>query len=193
MIGLLIAACEIGFWALLLAGLSARYILRRPRLGVVLLAMTPLVDLVLLTATFVDLRAGARATAWHSLAAVYLGVSIAFGHHMIRWADGWFAHRFAGGPRPSTPRAGAPHARHQRHMWYRHAVAFCIGGALLAGGILLVDDPGRTGMLLMRIQQWAVVLVVDFLWSFSHTLWPRRGPDPDGGDTPAPPRSEEVV
>lgn len=186
MIGLLIVAAEIGFWALLLAGLTARYVLRLPRLGLVLLAMTPLVDLALLTATFIDLRGGAVATSWHSLAAVYLGVSIAFGPRMIAWADQRFAHRFADGPVPTRPpRTGAEHARHQRQGWYRHLLAFGIGVALLGGGIFLVGDAGRTEALTARILQWTVILAVDLLWSFSYTLLPRRHDADTGGAEPA--------
>lgn len=186
MIGFLIVAAEIGFWALLLAGLTARYVLGLRRLGLVLLAMTPLVDVILLIATFVDLRGGAAATAWHALAAIYLGVSIAFGHRMIRWADERFAHRFAGGPAPTRPpRTGAAHARHERQGWYRHLLAFGIGATLLAGGILLVGDASRTEALSSRIQWWAVILVVDFMWSFSYTLWPRRGSTGDRTAEPA--------
>lgn len=186
MTGLLIVAAEIGFWALLLAGLTARYVLRRRRLGLVLLAMTPLVDLVLLIATFVDLRGGAVATAWHSLAAVYLGVSIAFGPRMIAWADQRFAHRFADGPAPTRPpRTGPAHARHQRQGWYRHLLAFGIGVALLGGGILLVGDASRTEALTARILQWTVILAVDFLWSFSYTLAPRRRDAEAGAAAPA--------
>ena len=51
--------------------------------------------------------------------------------------------------------------------------------SLLAGGIVLVGDPERTGMLVMRIQQWSVILVVDLVWSFSYTLWPRGGSKQD--------------
>ncbi|WP_407342151.1 hypothetical protein [Pengzhenrongella phosphoraccumulans] len=82
-----IAACEVGFWVLLGAGLVARYALRRPRLGAALLVGVPLVDLVLLAATVLDLRAGSTATFVHGLAAAYIGFSVAFGHSTIRWAD----------------------------------------------------------------------------------------------------------
>jgi hypothetical protein len=34
-------------------------------------------------------------------------------------------------------------------------------------------------MLVMRIQQWSVILVVDLVWSFSYTLWPRSGSTSD--------------
>ena len=98
MIVVVIVAVEIAFWVLLAAGLIARYPLRLPRVGAALLVCVPLVDLVLLGATVIDLRGGATAGVAHGLAAVYLGVSVGYGHRMIRWADVRFAHRFAGGP-----------------------------------------------------------------------------------------------
>jgi len=83
----IIVGCEIGFWVLILLGLCARYVVRLRRTGLVLLAMTPVVDVVLLTATAADLMAGATATVFHGIAAIYLGFSIAYGHKMISWAD----------------------------------------------------------------------------------------------------------
>ena len=103
----LIVACEIGFWVVLGSGLVARYLLGRRRLGAILLALAPVVDLVLLTATVIDLSRGATADFAHGLAAAYIGFSVAFGHSMIRWADARFAHRFAGGPRPPRPHGTA--------------------------------------------------------------------------------------
>ena len=60
-----IVACEVGFWVVLLAGLVARYVLRRPRLGGALLVCVPLVDLALLVASVVDLRGGGEAGVGH--------------------------------------------------------------------------------------------------------------------------------
>ncbi|MCP9964683.1 hypothetical protein LUW74_13890 [Actinomadura madurae] len=105
----IIAACEIGFWVVLAAGLAARYPLRLRRTGAALLLCVPLIDLVLLAATVIDLRGGATAGTGHGLAAAYLGYSVAFGHSMVRWADERFAHRFAGGPRRAAgPSTGRP-------------------------------------------------------------------------------------
>lgn len=61
MIITVIVGCEIGFWLALAAGLGLRYPLKRPKAGAVVLACVPLVDLVLLAATVVDLRGGATA------------------------------------------------------------------------------------------------------------------------------------
>jgi len=106
MILVAIIACEIAFWVAIVAGLVARYPLRRPRLGVGFLVAAPLIDLVLLTLVTVDLLGGATASWHHGLAALYIGISIAYGHRMIAWLDAKFATRFRGAPR-RAPLTGA--------------------------------------------------------------------------------------
>ncbi|MEW6635793.1 MAG: hypothetical protein AB1425_03160 [Actinomycetota bacterium] len=175
MIGAFIVVCEVAFWVLVVTGLAVRYLGGRRLLGAALLAMTPVVDVVLIVATVVDLRAGASVGFFHGLAAVYVGVSVAFGHRMIRWADERFAHRFAGGPPPQRPpKYGREHARYERGGWYRHLLAWCIGSALLVGMAWLVGDPEASEALLGKAVLWACVVAIDFVWSFSYTLWPRR-------------------
>jgi hypothetical protein len=181
-----IVACEIGFWVVLLAGLAVRYRLGLRRAGAVVLACVPLVDLVLLVATVIHLRTGATAQFADGLAAVYLGVSVAYGHQMMSWADARFAHRFAGGSPPvRPPRTGPAHARRERRGWYRHVLAFTIGCALILGGVALVGDASQAQGLLSWIPRWALVLVIDFVWSFSYTFWPRpaRNGRPPGSTT----------
>jgi hypothetical protein len=171
---ILIVACEIAFWVLLLAGLAVRYGLRLRRTGAVLLAAAPAVDLVLLVAAIVRVRSGEQLRAVDGLAAVYLGVSVAYGHLMLRWADERFAHRFAGGPPPTRYDQPAAYARRQRELWLRHLLAFAVGSALLLAGAAFVRDPQGAQTLLSWIRRWAVVLGIDFAWSFSYTIWPRK-------------------
>jgi hypothetical protein len=172
----IIVATEIAFWLLLLAGLVARYVIGRPRAGLALLAATPLVDLALLAATTIDLRRGGEAALPHALAAVYIGVSVAWGRRLVSWADARFAHRFADGPAPSRPpRTGRRHAAYQRREWLRHLAAWATGTALLGLGVLLVGDPERTWALLNVAALWTLVLAIDFAISFSYALWPREG------------------
>jgi len=177
MIASLIVACEIGFWAFVAAGLFLRYIVKARKLGGFFLVCTPIIDLALLAATAADLRNGATADFFHGLAAVYIGVSVAFGHRMIRWADERFAHRFAGGPAPQPkPKYGREHARYERHMWYRHLLAWAIGSAILYGMVMYVGDDSRTSQLTLMIFRWNVILAIDFIWSFSYSIWPRKAP-----------------
>src|SRR5699024_4755461 len=92
--------CELGFWAVLAAGLALRYLARRPRAGAVVLATIPLVDLALLAAVDADLHRGAEVRTVHLAAGIYLGASVAFGPVLVRWADVRVAHLWAGGPAP---------------------------------------------------------------------------------------------
>lgn len=175
MIGALIIGCEIAFWIFVLAGLSARYILGWKKTGAVLLVCTPIVDLLLILATVIDLKNGAQAEFMHGLAAVYIGVTVAFGHRMIKWADERFAHKFAGGQKPAPkPRHGEAHARMERQGWYRHLLAWVIGSALLGVMIMVVGDQERTKDLGLMVLRWAAILGIDFIISFSYTLWPKK-------------------
>lgn len=170
-----IVACEVGFWVLIAAGLLARYVLRLPRLGLVLLALTPVVDVVLLAATVLDLRHGATASVAHGLAAVYLGFSLAYGHAMIRWADVRFAHRFAGGPAP-VKRYGLAYARQCWTDVVRSTCAAAVASGLLLLLERLVDDASRTEALRGIYPVLGVVLAVELVGAVSYTLWPRREP-----------------
>lgn len=175
MITAFIIGCEIGFWVLVLAGLASRYLLRMKTLGAILLLLTPVVDLVLIIATVIDLRGGAVATTIHGISAIYIGVSIAYGHKMIAWADVRFAHRFAGGPAPEPrPKHGPEHARYERRMWFHHLLAWIIGGLVLLGMIWYVDDASRTESLQGILRIWSIAIVVDFLYSFSFSIWPKK-------------------
>ena len=170
----LIIAAELAFWLILLAGLALRYLLRRPRLGMALLVATPVVDLALLAATTIDLRRGGEASLPHALAAVYIGISVAWGERIVSWADVRFAQRFAGGPPPEPPpRWGRQHAARQRREWLRHLSAWATGTALLGVGMLIVGDLDRTWALVNIVALWTLILTIDFLISFSYTLRPR--------------------
>lgn len=175
MIGLMIIACEVGFWVFVLAGLFFRYVLRQRKLGAALLFCTPVADLVLIIATVIDLSDGGRADFFHGLAAIYIGVTIAFGRGMINWADERFAYRFAGGPKPArTPKFGAEHAKNERQGWLKHLLAWAIGISILTGMLVYVGDAEQTQALATIIKIWSTVLAVDFLVGYSYTIWPRE-------------------
>ncbi|GGF13444.1 putative membrane protein YmcC [Halobacillus andaensis] len=175
MIGWLIIACEIGFWVFVLAGLIARYVFKKKKLGALLLICTPIVDIILLAATVADLKNGAVATTVHGVAAVYIGISAAYGHQLIQWADERFAYWFVHGQKPvSKKKYGVEHARKERKGWYRHVLAWMIGGVLIGAIILFVNNISQTEALFRTLQLWSFVLVIDFFISFSYTLMPRK-------------------
>lgn len=170
-----IIACEVGFWIAVLGGLLARYPGRRPRLGTALLVAAPLIDVVLLTLVAVDLLGGGTASWHHGLAALYIGISVAYGHRMIAWADVRFAHRFDGGPAPAKLTGWA----YTRACWLdvaRTLLAAVIASALVGGLILVVGDPDRTAELTGVFPLVGLIVAIDLLWAISYTFWPKRSP-----------------
>ncbi|MEN3537718.1 hypothetical protein AAH991_21575 [Microbispora sp. ZYX-F-249] len=174
----LIVACEVAFWVLLVAGLAVRYLLRRQRLGGLLLLAVPLVDLVLLVAGVIDLRNGGRAELTHGLAAAYLGFSVAFGHDMVRWADARFAHRFAGGPPPDRrKRYGRERARYEWRAWGKGMIGWAVACGLLLAGVALIGDLDRSAALLEWAGRLTFVMVVWLVfWPVACTVFPTRAP-----------------
>ncbi|SDD02085.1 hypothetical protein SAMN05421663_10610 [Terribacillus halophilus] len=171
---ILIILCEIGFWIFIAAGLIARYVFKLPKVGLILLSATPLIDLVLLAATSFDLARGATATIAHAIAAVYIGVSLAYGKSMIRWADQRFAYYIIKQGEKPKKLYGKEHALKEVKGWLQHVLAYIIGAGLLFAVIFWIDDAERTAALTSVLRIWSIVLGIDFLISFSYILFPKK-------------------
>ncbi|XVX19837.1 hypothetical protein ACQP1U_16320 [Actinomycetota bacterium] len=169
----IIVACEVAFWVVIALGLTLRYPLRRPRLGFALMATVPLIDVVLLVAVAAHLHGGGSATTAHSLAAFYLGFSLAYGHRMIAWADAHYAHRFADGPRPERL-SGAAHTQRCWGDVVRTAAACALAAAISWGLVAWFGAGPRTAALESTYRWAALITGVEFLAAVSYTLWPRR-------------------
>ncbi len=136
----LVVACEVGFWVTLLLGLAVRYLLRKESLSRTLLFCLPLIDVLLLAFTAMDLRRGAAATFAHGLAAAYIGFTVAFGGMAVKWADAHFAHRFAAGPAPGkAPSRGWQAIRYEFNLWGRCIVACVITMILVEALVQFID------------------------------------------------------
>ncbi|MGW3294155.1 hypothetical protein ACWC9S_09325 [Streptomyces xiamenensis] len=188
MIVSLIIGAEIAFWVVLAAGLAVRYALRRPRAGGLLLLCVPLIDLVLLTATALDLRGGAEPQWSHTLAVLYLGFTVGYGHYLIRWADGWAAHRWAGAPRPAKPpRYGWARARHEWRLWRLTLAGMGVSLVVAQLMIWLIDRPGAADTL--RGSQLAAlrILGIHGIIALSYTVWRKKEPASPAGQPPQRP------
>jgi len=182
---LLIGACEVGFWVLVIGGLVARYLLRAPRLSRVLLIGVPVVDVVLVVTSLADLAGGSPPGLTHGLAAVYLGFTVAFGHSLVRWADVRFAHRYAGGPPPSKPpRYGTAKIVHEWREWGKLALAWgiAVGVLFVMATVAGTGVPPPLDWSADPMWSWAARLVpVVVIWFVGWPLWttlsPPRPPD----------------
>jgi hypothetical protein len=171
----LIVACEVAFWVLLAAGLSFRYLLRMPRVGLALLLCEPLLEVLLFTVTAIDLKNGAEPDWKHGLAAVYIGFTVGLGHSTIKWADARFAHRFAGGPPPvRPPKYGTARAVHEWKVAARWIVAAAVALALLQSAVWYVGGDGETSSLRAWQHRMLWVIGINLVIATSYTLLPKR-------------------
>ncbi|MFF6983720.1 hypothetical protein ACFZAV_40080 [Streptomyces sp. NPDC008343] len=175
MIVTLIVICEVGFWVLLAAGLALRYLLKMPRAGAALLLCEPLLELVLLIATAIDLKSGAEPDWKHGLAALYIGYTVGHGHRTIKWLDGHAAHRLAGGPRPAKPpRYGVARAKHEGRIWLGTLIGAVVTTVLLQIAIWSVGDTDRTDSL----QSWMYTAWraagIHGLIALTYLIWPKK-------------------
>ncbi|KQL52760.1 hypothetical protein AN964_03990 [Heyndrickxia shackletonii] len=173
-VGWMIVFCEIAFWVVIILGLVARYIFKQKRLGMILLALTPLVDVILLITAGIDLYRGEAATKAHAIAAVYIGVSIAFGKSMIGWADQRFQYYVTKQGEKPRKRYGIEYSKHYFKGWIRHLVAYIIGVGILAGLIFWINDTSRTEALSGIAKIWSLVLGIDLLIAITYFIWPPK-------------------
>ncbi|MFF8277533.1 hypothetical protein ACF05T_15690 [Streptomyces lateritius] len=195
MIVTLIVICEVGFWVLLAAGLATRYLLRMPRAGLALLLCEPLLEVLLLVVTAVDLKNGADPSWRHGLAAVYIGYTVGHGHRTVKWLDGHAAHRLGDAPPPvKPPRYGMARARHEGKVWAGSVLAAAVASALLLLAAWYVGPDGNTESL----KSWIFVAWraagIHGLIALSYTIWPKKAPVADGGAaTGAGPKTDSAL
>ncbi|MGW0029157.1 hypothetical protein ACWDXD_04875 [Streptomyces sp. NPDC003314] len=184
MIVTLIVVCEVGFWVLLAAGLAVRYLLKMPRTGLALLLCEPLLEVLLLVVTAIDLKNGADPGWKHGLAALYIGYTVGHGHRTVKWLDGHAAHRFGGAPPPPTPpRYGMARARHEGAVWLGSVTAAAVASGLLLLAAWYVGDDGNTESL----RGWILIAWraagIHGLIALSYAIWPKKAPEHDSGKT----------
>ncbi|GLC88973.1 hypothetical protein [Lysinibacillus piscis] len=168
-----IITAEIAFWIVIIFGLISRYAFKMPKLSIFFFALTPVIDLLLIILTIVDLKRGTPAAISHGIAAIYIGVSIAYGKTMIAWADDKFQQWFLKKPK-KIRLTGKEKALHEMNMLARHIIAFVIGACALYGMVILVGTNTDATPLLQIMRIWGIVLVIDVIISLSYVFFPSR-------------------
>ncbi|MFJ4869541.1 hypothetical protein [Streptomyces sp. NPDC088757] len=189
MIVTLIVVCEVGFWVLLAAGLAVRYLLKMARTGLALLLCEPLLEVLLLVVTAIDLKNGAEPDWRHGLAALYIGYTVGHGHRTVKWLDGHAAHRLGGAPPPvGPPRYGMARARHEGAVWLGSVTAAAVASGLLLLAARYVGDDGNTESLRGWISVAWRAAGIHGLIALSYAIWPKKapekGPEKDSGTAP---------
>ncbi|MGE7692681.1 hypothetical protein ACQKNC_00995 [Lysinibacillus sp. NPDC094177] len=169
-----IITAEIAFWIVIIVGLICRYVLKRPKLSIFFFALTPVIDLLLVILTTMDLKSGTPASTFHGIAAIYIGVSIAFGKTMITWADQKFQQWFLKSGYKNEPLTGMKKGMHEMKLLSQHIVAFLIGAGLLYAMSLFVGSNSDTTSIFQVMKVWGIVLAIDAAISISYVIFPKK-------------------
>lgn len=126
---------------------------------------------------------GAEPTHAHALAAVYLGLTVAFGHLIIGRVDAWFRYRFAGGPKPEKPPEGSTaEVRAIWSEWLRVLLAAVIAAIGLV--VMISVDGGRIPSGIGEISAhpyWGILHTIGIVTG----IWFLAGPAFAGSGDPA--------
>lgn len=146
-------AAEVAFWLCLIAGCFLRYVCKLPRLGLILIAATPVIDLFLLVTFYLTLNEDGTAQFMHGFAAFYIAFSVVFGKDIIDFAD----RKVSGGK-----------ARHdggeEKRSFKKCVLASVIAGLLLIAGIFVT---GLSGSFWLTYWLIAVVFTPAMWWGFA--------------------------
>ncbi len=174
-----IIACEVGFWVVLVLGLFVRFVLKLHVLSKYILLCVPLLDLMLLVATAIDLNNGASAEFAHGLAAVYLGFTVVYGNRVIRWADSYVSYKFYSGKNPKSQVYGWSYAKYEWFEWFNGLLACAVAVILLSIAILYIDNSERTEALVQWFSHLFWLLLIWLLgWPVWYTVFPKKEKKP---------------
>lgn len=174
MLTFFIILAEISFWIFILLGLMTRYIIKQGKLSIWFFGATPLIDFTLLILTIFDLKNGADATMAHGIAAIYIGVSIAYGKQMIKWADIKFQYYFLKIDNRPAKLYGMERGKKEIRDFFKHLIAYLIGGTFLWGMIYFLGNKTNTENLMNTWRIWSTILGIDFIISISYLLFPTK-------------------
>lgn len=200
----LLVGAEIVFWVLAGSFLVLRYLLGLRRAGAAVLGLMVLNELLVAALGLLDYRRTGEFAGYQIVVLAFIVYALTFGKEDFRQLDEriermvltWKG-QAQPAPTPASRTArpalsGAEHYRKERRGWYVHLAIFVVGQTVfLAMGeswpatILTGELPpsalntgkwsgAETSTLTLASRVWCVVIVVDFVWSFSYTLFPRR-------------------
>ena len=164
----LIIFCEVGFWICLALGLFSRYYIKHEKLSKGFLYSIPVLDIVLLVATTIDLHQGSMAQFAHGLAAAYLGFTLVFGKSVIKWADHKVQTTFYNALDYQEQRYGFDYAKLEWRSWLKAVLACSIAAIFLYVAIYFVNDPIKTEAL----SEWYFILTnLLVIWLLFGPVW----------------------
>lgn len=175
-------ASEVIFWVFVSLALLLRYWFRMKKASLAAFIILILNELAVFLVGVLDYIAIGMISQFQILIIIFILYSIIFGRSDFKKLDRWIQKKVAQmkgepipdfGEKPKRQLYGKEHAKEERKGFYKHFLIFVvahIGFALLLA-FVKTDDNNLIGGI---SNIWTKILIIDFIWSFSHTIWPKK-------------------
>lgn len=194
----LVIVAEILFFVLLGAFFIMRYWFKKPKIGYVFVVLLILNELFIALIAIYDYVETGKVSSFQVITVLFFIYLISLGKKDFLQLDGFFKRKIAiwgGEPVPELPHKeihkqelyGTAHAKEERKGWYSHLLIFVIAQFVF---LSMSEFAGWQEFSLNRIKNmfqiykdnkinhansvWGIILIIDFIWSFSYTFWPKK-------------------
>lgn len=175
-------ASEVIFWVFVSLALLLRYWFRLKKASLAAFIILILNELAVFLIGVLDYIEIGTISQFQILIIIFILYSLIFGKSDFKKLDRWIQKKVArmkGEPIPDFGEApkralyGKEHAKEERKGFYRHFIIFV--AAQICFAIILKFVPMTSTNLIAGISNiWTKVLIIDFIWSFSYTIWPKK-------------------
>ena len=175
-------ASEIIFFVFVGLALLLRYWFRLKKASIIAFIIVILNELAVFAIGVFDYIEVGTFSQFQMLIIIFIIYAILFGKSDFKKLDRWIQKKVAklkGEPIPDFGEEskrklyGKEHAKEERKGFYQHLIIFVI--AQICFFLMLHFIPMENTDLIAGISNvWTKVLIIDFIWSFSYTIWPKK-------------------
>jgi len=194
----IVIVAEILFFVLFGAFFIMKYWFNKPRIGYVFIVLLILNELFIALIAIYDYVETGKVSSFQVITVLFFIYLISLGKKDFLQLERFFKRKIAiwkGEPVPELPHKeihkqeqyGKMHAKEERKGWYSHLLIFIIAQLIF---INMSGFAGWQEFSLNRLKNtfqiyednkinhansvWGIILIIDFIWSFSYTIWPKK-------------------
>ncbi len=175
-------ASEVIFLVFVSLALLFRYWFRLKKASLAAFIIVILNELAVLVIGVLDYIEVGTFSQFQMIIVIFIIYALIFGKSDFKKLDRWIQKKVARmkgepipdfGEEPARQLYGKEHAREERKGFYKHLLLFVVVHicfAILFAFVKLDDNNLLAGI----SNIWTKVLIIDFIWSFSYTIWPKK-------------------
>lgn len=175
-------ASEVIFFVFAGLALLLRYWFRLNKASLAALIIVILNELAVLLLGVMDYIQLGTISLFQILIIIFIIYALLFGRSDFKKFDRWIQKKVAqmkGEPLPdfgeeeTKPLYGKEHAKEERKNFYKHLLIFAVAHGAFAILSTFIEF-GEHHVFADISNVWVKILIIDFIWSFSYTIWPKK-------------------